>query len=140
MQARPQAQPQPGLVAAAVGVGMGSGVLVWSTPLKLPFSPNSSRSEVLAAAVESHFGSSPSHKNMRSFGLFGCAKGEMAVTRYPKVSLVFPLGGFRCCGVCTGVNSSEILLHSLLGDCPLEHILRFFSGSKNIQHHPSGSA
>ena len=47
---------------------------------------------------------------IHTLGLFGCAKGKVAVTGDPKMLLVFPPGGFRRCGVCAGVDSSKIPL------------------------------
>lgn len=47
---------------------------------------------------------------VHTLGLFGCATGKVALTGDPKMSLVFPPGGFRRCRVCTGVDSSKIPL------------------------------
>jgi hypothetical protein len=58
---------------------------------------------------------------VHTLGLFGCAKGEVAVTGDPKISLVFPPGGFIRCRVCTGVDSSKIPLPFPPAETTTEH-------------------
>ena len=47
---------------------------------------------------------------VHTLGLFGCARGAVAVTGDPNMSLFFLPGGFSRCRVCTGVDASKIPL------------------------------
>ena len=69
---------------------------------------------------------------VHTLGLFGCAMGEVAATGEPKMSLVFPPGGFRRCRVCTGVDSSNIPL-----PFPPAEKIRMVSNPEHPPHPPS---
>lgn len=113
VRVRPWAQP--GLMAVHQGRGLlSAGCLPWAT--LLAGSCLGSLGEALAEALRSGVGSSPSCRSTWSLALFGCARGEAAVTGDPKMSLVFPPGGFRCCPVCTGIHLSKIPLPLPPGD------------------------
>lgn len=73
---------------------LGSGSLHRSSLPRAFFSPPSSRCGLIFSVASSFFGVSSSFKTMWSLGLFGCARTMLGETGDPKISLVFPPGGF----------------------------------------------